>query len=143
MNPIQVLGKQFDSISSEIKCSGVLEVFEDHDPEEGTPQEYYVSASDESWEFSLDRENRISAIFLYLSNGYESFNEISHKTTKEDVLNKFGEPDHQGIEKELAFLGRKGAWESYNLGSYVMHIEHTVGQDTIDKITLSLPDGQQ
>ncbi|MGB0204624.1 MAG: hypothetical protein ACPF9K_06185 [Neptuniibacter sp.] len=115
-------------------------MFEDLDPlESGENQEYYVSAPDESWQFLLDENGAIKTIFLFFSNGYDSFEGISKHTTREQIFSKYEAPSSKGDEKEIPFLGAKGAWEAYKFPDLALHIEHTVGKDSIEQITLSVP----
>ena len=108
------------------------------DLEDGDEQEYYVSDPNRTWEFLLENENTIKTIFLFLKNGYEQYDTLSYLTKREEIFSKYGKPSKMGDKQEISILGKKGAWERYDYPNYSFHIEHSVGSDTIEKITLML-----
>ncbi|MBL4832539.1 MAG: hypothetical protein JKY26_01085 [Pseudomonas sp.] len=137
MNPLAVLGKPFEQVKDLFPNSGMLEVYELL--EEGDDQEHHVSGLDHSWEFLLDKWNVVKTVFLYVAAGYQEFDGIGQLTRRDEIFKKYGVPSKSGEEKELSILGKKGAWERYDYSDHVMHIEHSVGMDTVQKITLMLP----
>lgn len=137
MNPVEMLGKQFDQVKHLTPNTGLLEVYDSL--EEGDEQEYYFAGQDRSWECLLDKTNAVKTIFLYVADGYREFDGIHHLTKREEILKKYGEPAKSGKEMEISILGKKGAWERYDYSTYVMHIEHSFGVDEVQKITLMLP----
>ncbi|GAB2199496.1 hypothetical protein [Pseudomonas abyssi] len=137
MNPLAMLGKPFEQVKDLFPNSGMLEVYDLL--EEGDEQEYYVAGLDHSWEFLLDKCNVVKTVFLYVAAGYQEFDGIGQLTRRDEILKKYGVPSKSGEEKEVSILGKKGAWERYDYSDHVMHIEHSVGMDTVQKITLMLP----
>ena len=137
MSPLEILGRPFDQVKDQFPNSGILEVYDCL--ADGDEQEYYVTGPDHLWEFLLDKNSAIRTIFLYTANGHKGFDGIHHLSKQDEVLEKYGAPHKSGEEKEISILGKKGAWERYEYPTYVLHIEHSVGADTVEKITIMLP----
>jgi len=137
MDPLALLGKNFDDVKDSLTHSGVLEAYENL--EEGEEQEYYVSAPDNSWEFLLEKGNSIKTIFLYLDNGSVGFGGVSTNTTRDELISIFGKPSRQGEIQEFPDLGLKGAWERYDFENYSLHIEHDPHSDHISMLTIMVP----
>ena len=55
---------------------------------------------------------------------------------RSDVRSKLGEPDRQGEEGQVFGLGRKGAWDSFLVGSIRLHIEYVLGGGAIQLVTI-------
>ena len=137
MNPLEILGRRFEDVSNQFENSGILEI---HDNlEESEEQEYCVSAPDESWEIHLGKNNSITTIFLFLAKGYAGFDGVNNLTARDEILRKYGSPIKFSAEKEVAILGKMGAWERYDYPDYVLHFSHSIGSDRVEQITLMLP----
>jgi hypothetical protein len=46
-----------------------------------------------------------------------------------------GEPSFSSNESNSQYLGKSGAWDRFDFGSYVIHIEYKIGIKKINKIT--------
>ena len=137
MSPLEVLGRTFDQVKDQFSNSGIMEVYDCL--AEGDEQEYYVTEPNRLWEFLLDETSTIKTIFLYTAKGHKGFDGVHYLTKQDEVLRKYGAPQKSGKEKEFPILGRKGAWERYEYPTYSLRIEHSVGADTVEKITIMLP----
>ena len=87
----------------------------------------------------VSERGRVITIFLYGKRfeGHQPYRKIlpaglpSFRTSKADVMKLLGRPTETGRKH-----GDSPAWIRYDLPKYVMHLEFSEGQSSIDRITL-------
>ncbi|WP_444941528.1 hypothetical protein ACJJI3_03595 [Microbulbifer sp. ZKSA004] len=134
MNPFSVIGKPLSLVR---KTLGVVSVEPVYDSlEEGEQQEYSVVSQAGKWEASLDQNNIIKTIFLYLNKGCDGVLGLDYSMIKSNVLELLGEPVSTGEPRVDSILGEYGAWEKYVHDNVFVHVEHESKENNIKQITI-------
>ncbi len=102
----------------------------------------YVS-DDGGIDVLADRRDTVGTIFLYFDDDRTFAGELSDvpaAMTRRDVIAKFGEPAKSGEGIDDPVLGRTGAWDRFDKGDHLLHLEYDVDVGVVSKITLMRPD---
>lgn len=131
------IGMKFTETGKFPPNSGITGV--DDDLEEWEEQSYCVESVNGEWEFSLSKDNIIETIFIFPNNGGKLIHGIKGSWSRKEVLNKLGTPESSGEKIDDEILGKKGAWDRFNMKKYYLHIEYNYAGSAIEQQTIMLP----
>jgi len=104
----------------------------------GEPEIIYVF-KDHGLELRCSRDLRVSVIFLHPEEygGFDqSILEIPFSWTRAQVVGRLGAPSKSGDGFIDRILGKQGAWDSFGLPEYTIHVQYAYDADQIHMITL-------
>lgn len=99
--------------------------------------EIFYEFQDHDLEIQCNKNFIIETIFI---KGSDFDKELLHldfdfNFTQDMIRDCLGEPSFSGSESNSRYLGKSGAWDRFDFGSYVIHIEYKIDTKSIDKIT--------
>jgi hypothetical protein len=134
VNPIALIGKDFETVQAELGISAVE--YRDVGLERSSAAEYSVSSQDGSWEIILSPQNIITTVFLFLEKGHEGVLGITADMCKKEITERLGEPQEYAAAQSIEGLGEYGAWEKYYMDAFQLHVQHKNGEFGVKQITL-------
>jgi hypothetical protein len=88
--------------------------------------------------FSSDRV--LTSIFLTSPTGnLEWTTEVPFGATREHLLRILGEPSRSGAAQSLPILGFQGAWDRWDRPDSSLHVQYSLRDGAVEKITLMHP----
>ena len=90
-------------------------------------------------ELRCDCDNRITVIFLFAeeSGGFDDTHfEVPFSTSRDQILELFGEPSKSGDASSHPVLGDFGAWDRFPREGHAIRFEYLGAGDSVTKITL-------
>jgi hypothetical protein len=102
----------------------------------------YVNFYSRGVSLVLWNNQTVGAVQLHAA-GHEGFGgcvgdlprDLSFEMTRSEVRQILGSPRRQGEEGSVPFLGKKPAWDSFDLGKTRLHIEYAFGANAIQMLT--------
>jgi hypothetical protein len=141
---INAIEKLLGSTYEEISTSDILLGISIPDPEV-IDLDSYVEIPAEGVSFVLPRGERVTAVQLYSAgrDGYSEFagaipKGLSFSMSREAVRAQIGKPQISGEATTIAILGKKPAWDKFDVGEFSIHVEYSPELDKVGLITLSL-----
>jgi len=138
MNPFLIIGKSVHDAQKEMGLVSIEPVYDSLEDDE--QQEYSIESPCGKWEVSLDSNNIITTVFLYLNNGCNGILDLDRTMGRSDVLSLLGDPISTGEPHSDPILGEFGAWEKYFYNNLYVHIEHECEDRNIKQITIMVDD---
>ncbi len=91
-------------------------------------------------EVVCDEADCVQTIFVHRDGCGEPLTEIPFRSTRQQVLSRFGAPTRSGGAVSLPGIGRRGPWDRFSLDGHLVHVQYCVDRDEVEIITLMRPD---
>ena len=137
MDYISILGKKVIDVLTEISEYSIE--YNDIGVDENIEPTWTVKAKDGKYEMILSIDKTIRTIFIFPIQGILDGFDFDASRGRTFIIERLGTPSKSGQEMLLPILGRKGGFDRYDYDAYSIHFEYTLGQQSIEKITLMLP----
>jgi len=91
---------------------------------------------------AADENDLVTTIWVHFDDSrpiWAGLSDIPLRTTRNEILDRFGVPSRSGGELQTA-LGPSGRWDRFSMRGYSVHFQYRLDSDSIQKVTLMRAD---